>query len=176
MASDPFDFSDVFAEIEKGIDDFMKSEDTHEVASRMFADSTIDLVYAKYEPHGSPKYTDPGYPISRRFDRDGLQDWHNYHVLNIGKMNMTVINETKGNSAWASKGPSGRILGWAYYPSEGWDPGYINDIIEEGFGYHWRRSEIYLKQPYPRPFMEQACNKFVDDYLLPTIHSLFFDD
>lgn len=176
MASDPFDFSDVFQDLEKKIDDFMRDETTHEVASRMFADSTKDLVYAKYEPKGSPKYTDPGYPISRRYDQDGLMDWHNYHVLNIGKMNMTVINETKGNSAWASVGSSGRILGWVYFPSEGWDPGYINDIIEEGVGYHWTRSEIYQRQPYPRPFMEKALDKFTDDYLLPSIHEAFFND
>ena len=171
MASDPFDFSDVLAEIEKGIDDFMKNEDTHEVASRMFADSTIELVYKQYEP---TVYDGPGYPISRRYDEGGLQDWRNYHVLNIGKMNMTVINETMGNWVWAPMTPfTGRVV--SPYPSEGWDAGYINDIIESGQGYHWTRSEIY-KNRIARPFMEEACNRFVDNYLLPTIHSIFFDD
>ena len=178
MASDPFDFSDVFRDLENKIDEFMRNDDTKEVASRMFAEMTETEVYDKYTPKGSPKYTDPGYPISRRYDKGGLMDWHNYHVLNIGKMNMTVINETKGNWVWDGYAIQmrGRPLSGIYYPSEGWDPGYINDIIEEGIGYNWRRSEIYKNQPYPRPFMEKACDKFVDDYLLPTIHSLYFDD
>lgn len=168
MANNPFDFSDVFQDLEKKIDAFMRDDTTKEIASRMFAESTQELVYDKYEPKGHPKYTDPGYPISRRYDSDGLKDWRNYHVLNIGKMNMTVINETKGNSYW---NPQWNPSAW-----DPWDPGYINDIIEEGVGYNWKKSEIYQKQPYPRPFMEKACDKFVDDYLMPSIHATFFND
>lgn len=169
MASDPFDFSDVFADLEKKIDDFMKDDTTKEAASRMFANSTEELVYKKYNP---TMYDDP--PETRRYENDGLKDWHNYHVLNIGKMSMTIINETKGAYQWASRGVSGRIFG--PYSSEGWDPGYINDIIEEGVGYHWTNSSIYQQQPYPRPFMGKALDKFTDDYLLPSIHEAFFND
>lgn len=168
MAKDAFDFSDVFTDIENKIDNFMKDETTKEVASRTFAESTQELVYEKYTPA-----TYDSVPETRRYENDGLKDWHNYHVLNIGKMNMTVFNETKGAYHWASPGIKGRIFG--PYFSEGWDAGYINDIIESGWGYHWRRSRIY-QEHIPRPFMDQACDKFVDDYLLPTIHLLFFDD
>ena len=158
MASDPFDFSDVFRELEDGIDKFMRDDTTKEVASRMFAESTQELVYDKYTPKG----------YKRRKENGGLKDWQNYHVLNIGKMNMTVINETMGNWRYAP--------GFGEIWSEGWDPGYITDIIERGYMYHWTGSEIYQEMPYPRPFMEQACDKFVDDYLMPTIHNVFFND
>lgn len=172
MASDPFDFSDVFADLEKKIDDFMKDDTTKEVASRMFAESTQELVYDKYPGYNGPVSKSPNYydepPETRRYENDGLKDWHNYHVMNIGKMNMTIINETKGASVWAT--------GFGPYPSEGWDAGYINDIIENGVGYHWTGSLIYQLQPYPRPFMEKALDKFTDDYLLPSIHKAFFND
>ena len=122
MASDPFDFSDVFADLENKIDAFMKDDTTKEAASRIFAKMTETEVYDKYTPDGGPKYTDPQYPISRRYDKDGLMDWHNYHVLNIGKMNMTVINETKGNWVWDGYvfEKTGRMFSGTYYPSEGW--------------------------------------------------------
>ena len=167
MANDPFDFSDVFADLEKKIDDFMHFDTTHEAASRMFADSTEELVYKKYTPTGYPRYDMYGEGVSRRKGDDGLQDWRNYHVLNIGRMSMTVINETKGNPVW---NPQWNPL--AYDP---FDPGYISDIIESGHGYNWKYSVIYRTQQ-ARPFMEEACNRFVDTYLLPTIHSLYFDD
>jgi hypothetical protein len=162
MASDPFDFSDVFADLENKIDAFMKDEATKEAASRIFAetaysDNEDDLVYSKYDPS----------EYARRGRSGGLADFHNYHVLNIGKMNMTIINETMGNSAYAS--------GFGTNPSDGWNAGYINDIIESGRGYNWTRSRIYKKQ-LARPFMDAACDKFVDDYLLPSIHDIYFND
>lgn len=163
MASDPFDFSDVFKDLENKIDEFMHFDTTHEAASRIFADSTGELVYGKYTPMGDPNYDQPGYPVSRRIDKGGLGDWQNYYVSNPDKLTMTVTNETRGNTYW---------IGRAW---DGVDGGYITDIIESGQGYLWQDSKIYHDRT-PRPFMEQACDKFVDDYLLPTIHSLYFDD
>lgn len=159
MASDPFDFSDVFQELEDGIDAFMREQDTQDTLSQYCAESTEPLVYNLYEPS---QYDAPGYPVSRRYDNGGLMDWHNYVVGNPVKMTLFVSNETKGNAYWAR--------------SQGWDPGYINDIIEEGIGYHWEGSAIYRSQPYPRPFMEKACEMFTDLFLMPRIHELFFND
>lgn len=167
MASDPFDFSDVITDLENKIDKFMHDETTKEMVSKIFAESTQKLVYDKYDPTVYDSV-----PETRRYENDGLKDWHNYHVLNIGKMNMTVINETKGAYHWASPGAHGKIFG--PYSSEGWDAGYINDIIESGWGYHWHLSRIY-QEHIPRPFMEEACDKATDE-LLVSIHNTFFDD
>ena len=162
MASDPFDFSDVFTDLEDKIDKFMRDETTKEACAKVFAESTEELVYAKYTPWGDPRYDEYGDGISRRKENGGLKDWHNYHVLNIGKMNMTIINETMGNSLW---NPEWNPRAWSP-----WEPGYITDNIENGGPYYWNHV------PPPRPFMEKACDKFVDDYLLPSIHDIFFND
>ena len=165
MASDPFDFSDVFADLEKKIDGLMRSDNMHKMLSLSCKDATWDLVYEKYEPHGIWEwYTKPEYPISRRYDNGGLMDPDNYPVTNPGKMTMEVSNETKGNPYWRPP------------MSEGWDPGYINDIIEKGVGYNWPDSDIYKWEPYPRPFMAEAVDMFTDRTLLPEIHNRFFND
>lgn len=158
MASDPFDFSDVFADLENKIDAFMKDGTTKELASRTFASTAYredgnDLVYGLYTPS---EYV-------RRGEDGGLADWKNYEVVNEGPMAISIINNTVGNSKYAPPA------------SEGYDEGYINDIIESGHGYWWRESSIY-RSPLPRPFMDKACDKFVDDYLMPSIHKTFFDD
>ena len=165
MASDPFDFSDVFADLEKKIDGLMRSDNMHKMLSLSCKDATWDLVYEKYVPHGRwIWYTKPGYPISRRYDNGGLMDPDNYPVTNPDKMTMEVSNETKGNPYWRPP------------MSEGWDPGYINDIIEKGVGYNWSDSDIYQMEPYPRPFMAEAVDMFTDRTLLPEIHNRFFND
>ena len=161
MASDPFDFSDVFADLEKKIDGLMRSDNMHKMLSLSCKDATWDLVYEKYGPR---QYDTPEYPISRRYDNDGLMDPDNYPVTNPDKMTMEVSNETKGNPYWRPP------------RSEGWDPGYINDIIENGVGYNWSGSAIYRMQPYPRPFMAEAVDMFTDRTLLPEIHNRFFND
>ena len=160
MASDPFDFSDVFADLEKKIDGLMRSDNMHKMLSLSCKDATWDLVYEKYAPS---QYDVPEYPISRRYDNDGLMDPDNYPVTNPDKMTMEVSNETKGN------------LYWRPPMSEGWDPGYINDIIESGDGYNWQNSLIYNFN-IPRPFMAEAVDMFTDRTLLPEIHNRFFND
>lgn len=160
MASDPFDFSDVFADLEKKIDGLMRSDIMHKMLSLSCKDSTWDLVYEKYHP---TQYDAPEYPISRRYDNNGLMDPDNYPVTNPGKMTMEVSNETKGNPYWRPP------------MSEGWDPGYINDIIESGDGYNWQGSLIYNSN-IPRPFMAEAVDMFTDRTLLPEIHNRFFND
>lgn len=160
MASDPFDFSDVFADLEKKIDGLMRSDNMHKMLSLSCKDATWDLVYEKYEP---TQYDEPGYPTSRRYDNGGLMDPDNYPVTNPDKMTMEVANETKGNPYWRPP------------MSEGWDPGYINDIIESGDGYNWQGSVIYNFN-IPRPFMAEAVDMFTDRTLLPEIHNRFFND
>lgn len=154
MAKDPFDFSDVFRDIEDKIDKYMKDGTTKETISRVIAGEVEDNVYAQYWPK----------EYIRRREAGGLSDYRNYEVDDIGPMAIMISNNTPGNAAY--KPPE----------SEGWDAGFINNIIEVGFGYHWTHSTIYAWEPYPRPFMEAAVNKYVDDYLLPDIHNLFFND
>ncbi len=112
------------------------------------SDSVVENVYSAYYPE---KYV-------RRRSNGGLSDPENYTVTE-GKLSLSLINETPGNSEYAD--------------SEGWDSGPITDIIESGSGYHWTNSKIYNLQPYPRPFMEQALDTFVDEYLIPTIDDFF---
>lgn len=154
MASDPFDFSDVFTTIETGIERLMHDPMIHELASRTFAEQTHEDVYGQYE----------ALYYVRRGESGGLADYNNYEVINTGRMEITVYNNTTGNDVYAPP------------KSQGYDSGYINDIIEQGAGYHWTNSEIYKKQPFPRPFMQKAADAFMDNNLLPMIHNMFFDD
>lgn len=112
------------------------------------SESVEKNVYPAYHPR----------QYERREDSGGLSDVDNYTVEE-GKLSLTLINETVGNAR--------------YSDTQGWDPGPITDIIESGSGYHWTGSEIYQSQPYPRPFMEQALDTFVDVYLVPTIQEFF---
>lgn len=152
MAKDPFDFSDVFTDLENKINNFMQEKATHEVAQRMFAETTYEYVYAKYSPS----------QYERRYDAGGLADFRNYEVQNDDKMSMTIFNNTYGN---------------AFCQGEGWNAGFITELsIEPGINYNWRQSGIYQMMPYPRPFMDKALDHFTDDYLMPTIHDTFFND
>ena len=154
MAKDPFNFDDALTDIEKQIDEFMKAGDTKELIAKMFAFETGENVYLKYD---NTEY-------ERRIGDGGLGDWRNYDVINGSeKMSLIISNETKGNPRYAD------MMGGGY------DPGYITDIIESGDGYWWTHSKIY-KERTPRPFMDIAANKVMDDYILPSIHTLFFDD
>ena len=153
MAKSAFDFSDVFAELEEKIDKYMKSPDTHEQIAKKFAYETGEHVYGKYD---NQQY-------ERRLGQGGLGDWENYEVIDNGKMSVIVTNETKGNERYADM------------TGGGYDPGYINDIIESGSGYWWTRSQIY-KEKIPRPFMDIAADKVFEEIILHDIHVIFFDD
>lgn len=93
----------------------------------------------------------------RRGSSGGMSDPKNYEIQE-GDLSLTVFNNTLGNSA--------------YENSDGWDSGYINDIIETGEGYHWRKSEIYENQPWPRPFMEETGDRVVDQIIIPTVDAV----
>lgn len=102
------------------------------------------------------KYTPTQYE-RRGSGGGGIEDERSYEVtVNVPELMMTVESTATGNPE--------------YEKSDGWDPGYITDIIESGEGYNWKRSEIY-KEKLPRPWMEDAGNDFVDN-LLP----VFLDD
>lgn len=96
----------------------------------------------------------------RRKEAGGIADPANYEVTRKD-LTLTVTNETTGNSM--------------YDQTDGWDPGYITDIIESGSGYHWRGSEIYQNQPWPRPFMEETGDRFFDTVLAPTLDAVISD-
>ena len=142
MASDPFDFSDVFTEIENGINDFMNAETTKIVLQDKMVKSADANVYSYRSP--------ATHPYQRRGTMKQLE---NYEVIG-GRLSLTVINTATGSGM----------------------AGDLNDIIEQGVGYEWENSEIYRLQPYPRPFMQEGIDTFVDDYLLPSIHDIFFND
>lgn len=150
MASDAFDFTDVFKQIETEINNVINSAEMKKRLSESMA-------YAAWE-HVYPYYTPTEY--KRRGASGGLGSPMNYEVT-TGDLKMAVVNETTGNGQ---------------QPGESWTSGPINDIIEEGVGYGWRHSEIYESQPYPRPFMQQGIDEFTDNYLLPEIHSKVFND
>ena len=149
MPSDPFDFSDVFTQIEKEIDEIMDMPVTKEALQNSIVKSVNENVYPFYghgEGDNNPRH------YHRRGENGGLGDPSNYEVVS-GHLKMEVTNNTSGNAA---------------QPGEAWTSGPINDIIETGIGYGWRHSQIFMDQ-MPRPFMGKGVDEFVDDYLIPII-------
>ena len=158
MASSAFDFSDLFLEIEREVGAVMTSPESQRQLKEHARAAAFEYVYPLYgdmstaNTPGTRKY-------KRRYASGGLGDPDNYEVL-TGDLELTVINNTTGNGE---------------QPGESWTSGPINDIIEEGEGYGWRFSEIYMNQPCPRPFMQHGIDEFVDEYLLPEIHDKVFN-
>lgn len=138
------ELNSILAEVKNGIQQVL--HDYIPVFKDTVAASTGELVYAKYT---SPAEV----PYMQRESAGGLADPNNYEVQE-GDLQLTIFNNTTGNAAYSG--------------SDGWDSGYINDIIESGSGYHWRNSEMY-RHPVARPFMEKAGDTFVDDILIPLI-------
>ena len=86
----------------------------------------------------------------------GIEDERSYEVtVDVPNLSMTIESTATGNPRY-EKG------------TDGWDPGYITDIIESGDGYNWKHSDIY-KEKYPRPWMQEAGDDFVDNLLMPMI-------
>lgn len=85
----------------------------------------------------------------------GIEDERSYEVtVDAQELTMTIESTATGNPL--------------YEKTDGWNPGYITDIIESGDGYNWKHSDIYLER-LPRPWMEEAGNDFVDNLLMPMI-------
>lgn len=152
MASQAFNFDDVFEQIKTEIHAIMVSPDAKEMLQKHMSNAAQMKVYPFYAPHGIHKY-------QRRYDEGGLMDPKNYEVTTEGEMSIRVTNNTPGNGN---------------QPGESWFSGLINDIIESGTGYGWTHSDIYADQPYPRPFMQDGIDAFVDDYLLEEIRERVF--
>lgn len=150
MGNDPFDFEDVFEQIKREVNSVITSPESQKKLQEHMRYSAYENVYPYYAP----------VEYERRYANGGLGDPENYEVI-PGNMELTVINNTTGNGA---------------QPGERWTSGYINDIIENGVGYGWKRSAIYQMQPYPRPFMQKGIDEFVDEYLLPEIGMQVFSD
>lgn len=51
----------------------------------------------------------------------------------------------------------------------------LTSVLENGIGYEWENSWIY-RHPFARPFMQKGIDTFTDNYLLPTIHEICFND
>lgn len=146
MAKGAFDFTDVFQDIEKGIVNVLADKGIQESGQEIFANATKELVYPYYQPT----------QYKRRMAGGGLADPKNYEITSEG-LTTTIINNTESN--YGQPKPSG---------------GYINDIIEGGTGYEWEHSEIYEDQPYPRPFMDEATDRYAE-LLLTMIDIMVFD-
>lgn len=162
MASNAFDFSDLFRQIENEIDDLMgepSSKETLKMSAVMMVQKNVYPFYGTAEATDEEKSRNPStsQKYIRRRSAGGLADTENYEVEK-DRLKLTITNNTPGNGN---------------QPGESWTSGPINDIIESGHGYGWRHSQIYLDQP-PRPFMQDAVDYFVDDYLLPMIRAKCF--
>ena len=100
-----------------------------------------DKVYSAYSP---TQYV-------RRYDEGGLADKANMQEsVDAGQMTLHVVNLTTGNEEYADS-------------PDGFDSGFITDIIEKGVGYRWRKSEIYQNQPFPRPFLNETEKEVIRD-------------
>lgn len=120
--------------LDAAIDLTLQAEVEKELTLGILA-SVGENVYGAYSPES----------YKRRFNDGGLFDEENYKswTEKSGDIyTLNIKNETKGNAAYSRS-------------KDGYDPGYITDIIETGQGYRWKRSEIY-RTKQPRPFMEEA--------------------
>lgn len=131
-----------------------------DVCRKTFATHAANEVLGGAESDGIEDSDDSRY-ISRTIHGPwggtyGVGDERSYEVtINGEDLSMTIESMVQGNPR--------------YSKSDGWDPGDITDIIEGGSGYHWKHSEIYKRQPVPRPWMEKAGDDFAENVLLPMI-------
>lgn len=85
MAKDPFDFSDVFTELENKINNFMSAPDTQEVLQRYVMRTAEENVYAAYTPQGKAKY-------QRRYSLTNLDTYE----VTSGRLSMTITSHARG--------------------------------------------------------------------------------
>lgn len=93
--------------------------------------SVFENVYDKYTPSGQN-------PYERRYDNGGLSDFRNIELVSSGPTANGFEIEVRD----MAEGIDGE--------------GPIDQVIESGVGYTWTESDIYKRQPYPRPFYEGA--------------------
>ena len=158
MAKDPYNFDDLFKQLEDEVNAVMTSPESKKQLSEHARYAAYEYVYPLYG-NMEPGAVTSARGYRRRYENGGLGDPDNYEVI-AERLKLTVINNTTGNCE---------------QPGESWTSGLINDIIENGVGYGWRHSDIYMMQPYPRPFMSKGVDEFVDEYLLPEIHNQVFN-
>ena len=139
------EFESILAEVTNAIQNVLN--ETRDLFAITVSASTYANVYDKYTSHAKAPYV-------QRMESGGLADKNNYEVI-VGALESTITNNTTGNAAYANA-------------KDGYDAGYINDIIESGSGYRWRESEIY-SNPIARPFMEKGGDIYVDEVLIPRI-------
>lgn len=141
------DFLAIVHRIETDIQALLEKYETHDALMEKISESAVRNVYDTYEPTLYER---------RGVDGVGIADTYNYEV-DTGKMSLRLLNNTKGNLK--------------YKDTEGWDSGYITDIIESGNGYHWTQSEIF-KSKQARPFMEEGLEDFIAGYLEPKLDEM----
>lgn len=125
--------------------------DSKEACKTMFAQHADNDVLDHYYPTQYVRRSENG-PYG---GTTGIADEKSYEV-HVKGLEMTIENKTKGNPRYKTG-------------TDGWDSGNITEIIENGVGYNWRNSEIYRISPFPRPYMEEAGNDFVDNLLIPMV-------
>lgn len=120
------------ARLDAAIADVME-HDIYNLALTSILAVIFPMVYDKYD---SPAIE----PYERRYDNGGLSDPRNIKLVGSGPVPNGYYIEVRD----LAKDEDGLPL---------------DEIIESGEGYHWKESQIYKKQPYPRPFYE-AAEKF----------------
>lgn len=130
----------------------IKNEIAHQMIKYGPACRTVFATHAENEVLGA---YNPTVYERRGPGGGGIEDERSYEVtVDAQELTMTIESTATGNPL--------------YEKTDGWDPGYITDIIESGDGYNWKHSDIYLEK-LPRPWMEEAGNDFVDNVLMPMI-------
>ena len=150
-----------YAEFKARLDVAVLSSLENDVAPALIGGILASVSVNVYNAYDPTRYI-------RRYSSGGLMDIKNYKtgINAYGNLyQLTITNETTGNPRYSTS-------------KDGWDPGYITDIIETGVGYHWKHSEIYQSEPYPRPFMEEAFDfaTNLDDLLYAGLASRGFTE
>ena len=112
---------------------------------------TVFATHAENDVLAEDKYVPTKYK-RRGADGGGIEDEKSYEItVDVPNLEMTIESTATGNPRYAGS-------------RDGWDPGYITDIIESGDGYRWKDSEIFQER-IPRPWMDEAGDDFVDNVL-----------
>lgn len=137
MATLMDEFDAYYSRLKDSIDIVLAREVARAVMDRIENMAEVN-VYAAYDPSE--------YVRRMTLNRD------DQYSVSASNMTLEIDNLTTGNPA--------------YQPplSEGWDPGEIGDLITRGVGYHWRNSKIYMKMPFPRPWMEPGLQDAINDH------------
>lgn len=129
------EYTQISAQLHMDIDTVLLT-DVAEMAKQYLQSSILENVYAAYKPT----------QYERRYSDGGLADPENFiESVVSGEHTLEIKDIASGNLG--QPGP--------------WDD-ELDEVIEAGAPYHWKKSKIYQAQPYPRPFYKPAEDDFID--------------